>query len=115
MDQARGMDNLPITDTVGIVFTMFDYNQRRAPWSDGTFRKAMAHAIDIDTIVDVVAAGYVMLPADSTAAMVDSSFSPEAVEALRLSLGIAIIVLVLSIFFIQRGLEVIVNPRLKGR
>ena len=58
IEQSQNLKHITLAKTVGISFDMLGVNQRRKPWSDLAFRKAVAHVIDCNLIAEVVYAGY---------------------------------------------------------
>src|SRR6056297_2266 len=56
--QVKTMEKIELVRTLGIGFTFIGYNQRRLPWSDVEFRKAVAHAIDVEEITNTVYEDY---------------------------------------------------------
>jgi len=58
MQEFEKTEGIGIAKTAGIGFTHFGFNQRRMPFKDLAFRKAVAHVIDVNTIVETVSSGY---------------------------------------------------------
>jgi len=52
--QVKTMEKIELVRTRGIGFTFLGYNQRRLPWSDVAFRKAIAHAVNVGRITNTV-------------------------------------------------------------
>lgn len=56
--QINNMSDVKLTKTFGVGFTFFGMNQRRLPWSDVAFRRALAHMLDVEMITDTVIEEY---------------------------------------------------------
>ena len=51
-------DNVEVTTTTSIGFSLLGLNLSRAPFNDVNFRKALIHAIDFDDLVEITSEGY---------------------------------------------------------
>ena len=95
MDWLQGHDNIAIESGPGNVFTYIGFNMQDQALSDLNVRKAIAHAIDRDTIIEYVLGSAahkagVILPAGHWSAHPDLAgydYEPEKAKALLLQAG----------------------------
>jgi peptide/nickel transport system substrate-binding protein len=58
VEKARQMSHVTVTETPDIGFYFLGLNNRKPPFDDKTFRKAMAHSVNYQMIVDALMFGY---------------------------------------------------------